>query len=100
MSLDWEGMEGLAEALRQRGILPDIARYRYWSAPDGTQFHYTVERLADGKYASAVYVPKGKGARSGKPAMLVARRIVHHSTRRAAKARAYRLYQQHLEKKR
>jgi hypothetical protein len=79
-------------------IYPRSARYRYWDAPDGTQFHYTVEPLGDGKYASAVYVPRGKGARSGKPERLEVRREVHHRTRRAAKARAYKLYQAHLAK--
>lgn len=74
-------------------------RYRYWETPDGRQFHYTTERMGDGKFASAIYVPKGKGARSGKKAVtrLSPSREVHHATRRAARARAYKLYQQHVK---
>jgi hypothetical protein len=79
-------------------LFPRAARYRYWEAPDGRQFVYTTERMGDGKFASAIYVPKGKGARSGKKAVtrLSPSREVHHATRRAARARAYALYQKHL----
>ncbi|HEY6568558.1 MAG TPA: hypothetical protein VI341_13665 [Actinomycetota bacterium] len=79
-------------------LWPRAARYRYWEAPDGRQFVYTTERMGDGKFASAIYVPKGKGARSGKKAVtrLSPSREVHHATRRGARARAYKLYQQHL----
>jgi hypothetical protein len=85
--------------LRSRGVLPEIARYRYWETPDGWQFHYTTEQLADGKYASAQYIPTGKGARGGKGKVtqLEIRRALHHATRRGAKARAYKLYQKHLK---
>lgn len=72
-----------------------VARYRYWETPDGWQFHYTVETLADGKYASAVYRPIGKGSRSGKATRLTVSRELHSATRRGAKARAYRMYLQH-----
>jgi hypothetical protein len=84
--------------LRQRGVLPEIARYRYWETPDGWQFHYTTEKLGDGKFASAMYMPIGKGARSGdkkKVRALEIRRALHHATRRGAKARAYALFQKH-----
>jgi hypothetical protein len=74
-------------------------RYRYWLSPDGWQFHYTTERLGDGKFHSAVYMPKGKGARSGNPSKLVVRRELAHATRRGAKARAYKLYRQHEDAK-
>lgn len=70
-------------------------RYRYYQTSDGTMFIWTVERMGDDKYASAVYVPYGPGARSGKPTKWRARREVHHKLRRAAKARAYALYREH-----
>jgi hypothetical protein len=71
-------------------------RYRYWETPDGWQFHYTTERMGDGRFHSAQYQPKGKGARSGKASRLVVRRELPHATRKGAKARAYRLYQRHV----
>lgn len=89
----------ISEFLRERGILPRDPRYRYWETPDGWQFHYSTERMGDGKFASAQYQPTGKGARSGKAAItrLEVRRELHHATRRGAKARAYKLYQKHLK---
>jgi hypothetical protein len=71
-------------------------RYRYWETPDGAMYIYTTERFSDGKYGSAIYRPVGKGSRSGKEHVTEWKptREVHHSTRKAAKARAYRLYQQ------
>ena len=79
--------------LRLNGRQP---RYRYWQSPDGAMFIYTTEKFADGKYGSAVLRPSGKGSRSGKGRVEEWRttREVHHATRKAAKARAYRLYQQ------
>jgi hypothetical protein len=70
-------------------------RYRYFKANDQTMFVWTTERMGDGKYASTVYVPKGKGSRSGDPQRWESRREVHHTTRKAAKARALRLYREH-----
>jgi len=69
-------------------------RYRYWQTPDGAMFIYTTEKMADGKYASAIYRPTGKGSRSGrrKVTQWTRTREVHHATRKAAKARAYRLF--------
>lgn len=80
-----------------RMFTPRDPRYRYWETPDGWQFHYTTEKMGDGKYASAQYQPVGKGARSGKKNItrLSVRREVHHTTRRAARARAYKLFQKH-----
>lgn len=68
-------------------------RYRYWSR-DGFMYCYTTERMADGKFSSWVYAPRGKGSRSGDASMWEPTREVHHSTRKAAKARAYRLLTQ------
>ena len=69
-------------------------RYAYWETPDGAMFIYTTETFSDGKYGSAVYRPVGKGSRSGKRAITEWKptREVHHSKRKAAKARALRLY--------
>ena len=72
-------------------------RSRYFQTSDGTMFLWTTERMGDGKYGSAVYVPKGPGSRSGKRAVTrwEVSRERHHATRRAAKDRAYRLFLQH-----
>lgn len=85
-----------------RELFPELVpardpRFRYWQTPDGTMFLYTTERFSDGKFGSAILRPTGKGARSGrrKVTRWKTTREVHHSTRRAAKARAYRLYEQH-----
>jgi hypothetical protein len=71
-------------------------RYRYWETPDGAMFIYTTETMPDGKYASAIYRPVGKGSRSGKRNVTEWKPVqeVRHTTRKAAKARALRLYQQ------
>ena len=83
--------------LRELFAPPREARYRYWQTEDGWRFHYTTEKMGDGKYASAIYAPHGKGSRSGRKAVTEwhVRREVHHATRRAAKARAYELFAQH-----
>ncbi len=85
----------LAAALRR--FMPRDPRYRYWQTPDGRMFMWTTERMGDGKFASAVMVPTGPGSRSGRAHVTRwrATREVHHVTRRAAKARAYRLFTQH-----
>lgn len=82
-------------ALLER-FTPRDPNYRYWQSPDGAMFIYTTEKMGDGKYASAIYRPTGRGARSGRAQVQQWRttREVHHATRKAAKARAYRLYQQ------
>lgn len=69
-------------------------RYRYWQTPDGRMFLYTTERFSDGKFGSAVLVPYGPGARSGRRRVSGWRtsREVHHARRKDARARAYRLY--------
>jgi hypothetical protein len=70
-------------------------RYNYFQRGNGPMFCWTVEKNpGDGKYASFVYKPIGKGARSGKATRweLVERKTVEHSKRKAAKARALRLY--------
>ena len=74
-------------------------RYRYWETPDGWTFIYTTETFGDGKYGSAIYRPTGKGARSGKGKVTewTLTREQHHRTRRAAKARALRLYVEYIE---
>lgn len=99
--------ERIRQRLEQDPTIQSILRdlfwhepsYRFWEAPSGHRFIYTTERLADGKFASAIYRPAGKGSRSGRKAVtrLLITREVHHSTRRAAKARAYKLYRQHME---
>lgn len=97
--------ERIARMLDERGLLPRQPRYRYWESPDGWQFLYTVEKAEDDqgreRYQSAIYMPKGPGSQSGpkawtKRTRMVLRRERSHTTRRAAKARAYRLYQDHV----
>lgn len=71
-------------------------RHRYFETKRGWMFIWTTERMGDGKYASAVYVPQGSGSQSGKARRWVATQERHHSTRTAAKARALRLYHARL----
>jgi hypothetical protein len=76
-------------------------RYRYYQRGNGPMFCWTTEKNpGDGKYASFVYRPIGRGARTGKAARweLVESnsskwKLVEHSKRKTAKARALRLYQ-------
>jgi hypothetical protein len=77
-----------------QALWPRDPRYRYWQTPDGAMFIYTTEKMGDGKYASAIYQPTGKGSRKGKRFVTSWRitREVHHATRKAAKARALTLY--------
>lgn len=94
----------ITRVLQERGLLPVQPRLRYWETKDGWQFLYTVEKVEDDqgrdRYQSAIYQPKGPGSQSGPKAWtrrtrLVLRRAKSHSTRKAAKARAYRLYTDH-----
>ena len=72
-------------------------RFRYFECKTCRRgFLWTVERLGDERYASAVLVPYGKGSRSGDPVGWKNRLEVHHATRKAAKARALRLYRAHI----
>lgn len=68
-------------------------RYTFWKR-NGTLYCYTTERMGDGKFASWIYAPRGKGSRSGDPSSWTPVREVHHTTRKAAKARAYKLLKQ------
>lgn len=74
-------------------------RWAYFQRANGPMFCWTTEpNPGDGKYASFVYRPVGKGARSGKATTwkLVESgkwKIVEHSKRRLAKARALRLFE-------
>jgi hypothetical protein len=83
-------------AVLQR-LMPHQPNYRYWETADGRMFLYTTEVFEDGKYGSAIMQPYGPGARSGKKNVTRWKpvREVHHLTRKAAKARAYRLYTEH-----
>lgn len=72
-------------------------RFRYFECRTcRTEFMWTTERMGDGRFASAVLVPKGKGSRSGEPSKWVTRREVHTKRRNVAKARALRLYRKHM----
>lgn len=74
-------------------------RYRYFESTDGWMFGWTVEKVEDDDgregYQSFVYQPKGPGSQGGKIGKrglrLVLKRVVTHSTRKAAKARALRM---------
>lgn len=79
-------------------------RWRYFGARGGPMFFWTVEKYDEdahwskvaGRYVSGVYKPIGKGARSGAATRfeLVESKCTGHKTRKAAKARALRLYKQ------
>ena len=77
-------------------LAPRDPRFRYFQCRVcRTGFLWTTERFSDGKFGSAVLVPTGPGSRSGKPSAWRTTREVHVNTRKAAKARALRLYRQH-----
>lgn len=82
---------------------PRQPRYRYFQRDGGPMFCWTIEpNPGDDKYASFVYKPVGKGARTGRATSwkLVESgkwKIVEHAKRKTAKARALRLYRAHLE---
>lgn len=74
-------------------------RYCYFQRGNGAMFCWTVEKGEDGKYVSFVYRPTGKGARTGDASSweLVETKSskwkqVRHAKRKAAKARALRLF--------
>lgn len=71
-------------------------RYRYFEVGQ-RKFAWTTERFADGKFASFIYEPQGRGARDKRKGWLAERWVVRqelrHGTRKAAKARALRLWQ-------
>lgn len=79
-------------------------RYNYFQRGNGPMFCWTVEKNpSDGRYASFVYKPVGKGARSGKATawqLVESGRwgIVEHAKRKTAKARALRLYRAYEKK--
>ena len=88
-------------------LMPQEARWRYFQKKRGPMFVWTVEPFrtrygskADGKYESVVYVPYGKGSRSGRAENW--RRDEEtaslHALRKDAKARALRLYREWEEK--
>jgi len=96
------------DTLRQylHRLMPQEARWRYFQRGRGPMFVWTVEPFstrygdskADGKYESVVYVPYGRGSRSGRADNW--RRdestATLHALRKDAKARALRLYREWL----
>lgn len=70
-------------------------RFRYFQRKNGPMFCWTTETV-EGRYASMVYVPVGRGSRSGKAVQwrIADESISGHQLRRDAKARALRLYRE------
>jgi hypothetical protein len=80
--------------MRRHGVFPEEIPHRYFQKGRGKMFCWTTKpNPGDGKYASFIYKPIGKGARSGKAERweLVERLTVEHRTRKAAKARALKM---------
>lgn len=75
------------------------ARQCTWAAEDGYLVTYTTSRVEggehDGKFLVQVHKPVGKGARSGKAMRFSETYRRAFSTRKAAKARAEKIYRQH-----
>lgn len=91
----------LAEAVARFGNYnPDgTARQALWECGDGWIVGYTTQRIDggrfDGRFAAMAYKPVGKGARSGNAGEHVRVYFRGFTTRKAARARAERLYEQH-----
>lgn len=75
------------------------ARSVYWQAGDGWIISYTTTRVQggphDGKFVTRTLKPTGPGARSGQAETYEENYRRAFTTRRAAKARAVALYDQH-----
>lgn len=73
-----------------------------WSCEDGYIVVYTTSRIEggphDGKFATMLYTPRGKGSRSGTAVHLHRTYLRAFSTRKAAKQRALQLYYRHSPK--
>jgi len=83
--------------LADHGYTERDPRYRYYAcAACQARFHWTTERMGDGKFHSARYQPTGPGSQSGKPRTWVLRDERAHNQRQAAKRRAWTLYTNHL----
>lgn len=81
-------------------------RYRYFETTDGWQFHWTVEKMGNGKYAFGMYRPRGKGSRMSKKkqnellrkgAVLQIELVeeAYYTLRKDAKEKALTRYRQH-----
>lgn len=90
-----EALARLNQALA--GMTGRDPRQAYWQTPRGWMFVYTTERMGDGKFGSAVYVPHGPGSQVGRATRWKVQGEVHHATRTAAKARAYRMFEARLK---
>lgn len=88
--------EGFNLLDRLFGPLPRYRMFR--ECADGYLVGWTTEPI-EGHYASMVWRPTGKGSRSGKAERwsMVGEPVIHR-TRKAAKARATRLWFQHEQR--
>lgn len=97
--LDLMPPEMRAEWIAMENRRVGTARQAMWQARDGWCIAYTTSRIVggpyDGRFAVMAYKPVGKGARTGKANE--GKRVYYRgfSTRKAARARAERLYHQH-----
>jgi hypothetical protein len=78
------------------------ADHTLWQARDGWIVGYTTGRIERGslagRFATLVYKPTGKGARSGDPHEWQLVETIPAATRKTAKARAEARYRRHDEK--
>jgi hypothetical protein len=98
-----EDIEAKLRTLLHR-FAPQEARWRYFQRGRGPMFVWTVEPFnlrnpdhpANGKYESVVYLPFGRGSRSGKASEWKRDEdsASLHALRRDAKARALRLFRE------
>lgn len=93
----WQRINDAWEAdQRQRD---GAARQALWGCKDGWIVGYTTTRVVggphDGGFVAMAYKPTGKGARTGKATEHQRVYIRRFATRKAARARAERLYDQH-----
>ena len=73
-------------------LFPRSPRYRFYSKGQ-RRFCWTTERDSTGFFMAFEYRPAGKGSRTGNAKTLKLAHEIHFRTRKAAKARAWKWYQ-------
>lgn len=78
-------------------LKPGEHTYNYFQGPSGRQYCFTPHASTKGDFFVWTYVPKGKGARSGKASRYTVRDLVRCSKRKTAKSKALARYYRDVE---